>query len=350
MSKLGVAILGATGMVGQIYVQMLSRHPWFEIRAVTGNSTVGKTLREAYRGKGHVPEKYADMEVLPSDPSRIDADLVFSCLPTKSAREVEPKFAAAGFPLVSDSSAHRYLPDVPLIIPEVNPEHLDLIDVQRRRRGWNGFIVTTPNCTTVGFATTLKPLADDFGLRYVNVVTMQAVSGAGYNGVPSMAIIGNIVPYIEGEEAKVSEEPRKILGRLVDGEVQPMDVPIDATCMRVPTIVGHLESVQVELGRDASIEEAVDSLAGFIGLPQKLELPTAPRRPIHVFIDDDRPQPRLDADAGEVPGMVISVGRVRKGRKPGTVMFVTLSHNLIRGAAGGAILTAELLYALRRLD
>lgn len=343
-------MLGATGMVGQIYVQMLSRHPWFEIRAVTGNSTVGKTLGEAYRGKGHVPEKYADLEVLPSDPAKIDADLVFSCLPTKAAREVEPKFAAAGFPVVSDSSAHRYLPDVPLIIPEVNPEHLDLIDVQRRRRGWDGYIVTTPNCTTVGFALPLKPLADDFGLKHVNVVTMQAVSGAGYNGVPSMAILGNIIPYIEGEEAKVSEEPRKILGKLVDSEVKPLDITVDATCMRAPTIVGHLEAVQVELSRDVPLEEVVASLAGFTGLPQKLELPTAPRRPIRVFSEEERPQPRLDSDAGEVPGMVISVGRVRKGKRPGTAMFVTLSHNLIRGAAGSAILTAELLYALRRLD
>lgn len=350
MSKLGVAILGATGMVGQIYVQMLSRHPWFEIKAVTGNSTVGKTLAEAYRGKGSVPEKYADMEVLPSDPSKIDADLVFSCLPTKSAREVEPQFAAAGFPVVSDSSAHRYWPDVPLVIPEVNPEHLDLIDVQRRTRGWDGFIVTTPNCTTVGFALPLKPLADDFGLKYVNVVTMQAVSGAGYSGVPSMAILGNIIPYIDGEEAKVVEEPRKILGTLVNGGVKPLDIQIDATCMRVPTIVGHLEAVQVELGRDVSVEEVKDSLAGFTGMPQRLELPTAPRRPIQVFNYEERPQPRMDAEAGDVPGMVVFAGRVRKGRRPGTVMFVTLSHNLIRGAAGSAILTAEMLYALRRLE
>ncbi|MCS7145414.1 MAG: aspartate-semialdehyde dehydrogenase [Nitrososphaerota archaeon] len=349
MSRLGVAILGATGMVGQIYVRMLSAHPWFEIKAVTGNSTVGKTLREAYRGKGHVPEKYADLEVLPSDPSKIDADLIFSCLPTKSSREVEPKFAAAGFPVVSDSSAHRYWPDVPLIIPEVNPEHLDLIDVQRKRRGWDGYIVTTPNCTTVGFALPLKPLVDDFGLKYVNIVTMQAISGAGYNGVPSMAILGNIIPYIDGEEPKVAEEPRKILGTLTNGEVKPLDVEIDATCMRVPTVVGHLEAVHVELGRDASVEEVMDSMAGFTGLPQKLELPTAPRRPIQVFVDDERPQPRIDAEAGDVPGMVVYTGRVRKGRRPGTVMFVTLSHNLIRGAAGSAILTAELLYALRRL-
>ncbi|MEM0444979.1 MAG: aspartate-semialdehyde dehydrogenase [Nitrososphaerota archaeon] len=349
MGRLGVAILGATGMVGQIYVQMLSRHPWFEIKAVTGNSSVGKRLGEAYRGKGHVPSEYADLEVLSSDPAKIDADLVFSCLPTKAAREVEPKFAAAGFPVVSDASAHRYWPDVPLIIPEVNPEHIELVESQKKRRGWDGYIVTTPNCTTVGFALPLKPLVDDFGLRYVNVVTMQAISGAGYSGVPSMAILGNIIPYIDGEEPKVSEEPRKILGTLVDGEIKPLDVQIDATCTRVPTIVGHLEAVQVELERDVSVEEVKESLSGFIGLPQKLELPSAPRRPINVFDYDERPQPRLDSDAGEVPGMVVSVGRVRKGKRPGTVMFVSLSHNLIRGAAGSAILTAELLYALRKV-
>lgn len=349
MGRLGVAILGATGMVGQIYVHMLSRHPWFEIKAVTGNSSVGKTLGEAYRGRGHVPSRHADMEVLPSDPAKIDADLVFSCLPTKAAREVEPKFAAAGFPVVSDASAHRYLPDIPLIIPEVNPEHIELVSLQRKQRGWDGYIVTTPNCTTVGFALPLKPLADDFGLKYVNIVTMQAVSGAGYSGVPSMAILGNIIPYIDGEEPKVAEEPRKILGKLVNGEVKPLDIPIDATCTRVPTINGHMEAVQVELGRDASVEEVKDSLAGFTGLPQRLELPTAPRRPIQVFNDEERPQPRLDSEAGEVPGMVVSVGRVRRGKRPGTVMFVSLSHNLIRGAAGSAILTAELLYALKRV-
>lgn len=344
MGKLGVAILGATGMVGQIYVQMLSRHPWFEIRAVTGNTSVGKTLAEAYRGRGHVPEKYAELEVLPSDPSRIDADLVFSCLPTKAAREVEPRFAEAGFPVVSDSSAHRYQPDVPLIIPEVNPEHLGLIETQRRQRRWDGFIVTTPNCTTVGFALPLKPLVDRYGVRYVNLVTMQSVSGAGFNGVSSMAIMSNIIPYIEGEEAKVADEPRKIMGTLQDGEVRPLDIVIDATCTRVPTLVGHLEVVQAELNREATVEEVAETLGGFIGLPQQLELPTAPRRPINVVQEEDRPQPRLDTDAGSIPGMTVTVGRIRRGRRPNTIIFVSLSNNLVRGAAGSAILTGELLH------
>jgi aspartate semialdehyde dehydrogenase (EC 1.2.1.11) len=331
-------------MVGQIYVQMLSRHPWFEIRAVTGNTSVGKTLAEAYRGRGHVPEKYAELEVLPSDPSRIDADLVFSCLPTKAAREVEPRFAEAGFPVVSDSSAHRYQPDVPLIIPEVNPEHLGLIETQRRQRRWDGFIVTTPNCTTVGFALPLKPLVDRYGVRYVNLVTMQSVSGAGFNGVSSMAIMSNIIPYIEGEEAKVADEPRKIMGTLQDGEVRPLDIVIDATCTRVPTLVGHLEVVQAELNREATVEEVAETLGGFIGLPQQLELPTAPRRPINVVQEEDRPQPRLDTDAGSIPGMTVTVGRIRRGRRPNTVIFVSLSNNLVRGAAGSAILTGELLH------
>jgi aspartate-semialdehyde dehydrogenase len=344
MGKLGVAILGATGMVGQIYVQMLSRHPWFEIRAVTGNSSVGKTLAEAYRGRGHVPEKYASLEVLPSDPSKIDADLVFSCLPTKAAREVEPRFAEAGFPVVSDSSAHRYQPDVPLIIPEVNPEHLGLIETQRRQRRWDGFIVTTPNCTTVGFALPLKPLVDRYGVRYVNLVTMQSVSGAGFNGVSSMAIMSNIIPYIEGEEAKVAEEPRKIMGTLQDGEIRPLDIVIDAICTRVPTLVGHLEVVQAELAREAPVEEIAETLGGFIGLPQQLELPTAPRRPINVAQEEDRPQPRIDTDAGSIPGMTVTVGRIRRGRRPNTVTFVSLSNNLVRGAAGSAILTGELLH------
>ncbi|MCS7142893.1 MAG: aspartate-semialdehyde dehydrogenase [Aigarchaeota archaeon] len=343
MGKLKAAVLGATGMVGQIYLQLLSRHPWFELSAVTGKSNVGKKLVEAYRGKGWVPPEYADIEVLPTDPSKVDADVVFSSLPTPVAREVEPKFAEAGLPVVSDASAYRMAPDVPLIVPEINEDHLALIELQKRNRRWDGYIVTTPNCTTVGLVMPLKALHDAFTLRYVNAVSMQAVSGAGYAGVPSIAIMGNIIPYIDGEERKVIEEPRKILGTLKDGNIIPAEVSIDATCTRVPTLYGHLISVTAELERDFTIDRVVDSFSSFKGKPQLLELPTAPSRPIVVLTEDDRPQPRIDVEVGDVKGMSVSVGRIRKGVNERTLLFVTLSHNLIRGAAGIAILTAELL-------
>jgi len=349
MGKLKVCVLGATGMVGQIYLQMLAEHPWFEVSAVTGNTTVGKKLIEAYAGKGDLPRRYWEMEVLPSDPKKIDADLVFSSLPTKAARELEHKFAEAGFPVVSDASANRYQEDVPLIVPEINPDHLEAIEVQRRRRKWDGFIVTTPNCTTTAFVLPLKPLLDEFGLKHVNVVTMQSVSGAGYNGVPSMAILGNIIPYIQGEEEKVEQEPRKILGSFTDGTLRPADVVIDATCTRVPTLVGHLAAVTATLSKDASVEEVADALDGFRGLPQQLELPTAPPRPIVVREELDRPQPRLDAGSNDRSGMVVHVGRLRKGSLERTVKFVSLTNNLVRGAAGISILTAELLKATGRL-
>ncbi|MCS6788449.1 MAG: aspartate-semialdehyde dehydrogenase [Aigarchaeota archaeon] len=349
MTRLKVGVLGATGMVGQIYLRILADHPWFRVSAVSGNTTVGKKLIDAYGGKGEVPAKLRDLEVLPSDPSVFDADLIFSCLPTEAARKTEPEFAKAGFPVVSDASAHRYQDDVPLLVPEVNPEHLDLIDVQRGRRGWDGFIVTTPNCTTLTFVLPMKPLLDSYGVSYVDVVTMQSVSGAGYSGVPSMAILGNVIPYIRGEEEKVSAEPRKIMGRLSNGRVEPAAFEVDATCTRVPTLVGHLASVNVELNKRFDLEEVKDSLESFRGLPQRLELPTAPRQPVVVMDEPDRPQPRFDAEAGDVKGMPVFVGRLRRGSRERTLRFVSLSNNLVRGAAGIAILTAELLHATGRV-
>ncbi|MCS7094877.1 MAG: aspartate-semialdehyde dehydrogenase [Thaumarchaeota archaeon] len=349
MSRLKVGVLGATGMVGQIYLNMLAEHPWFRVAAVSGNTTVGKRLIEAYGGKGEVPPKLRDLEVLPSDPKKFDADLIFSCLPTEAAKTVEPEFARAGFPVVSDASAHRYHDDVPLLVPEVNPEHLELIELQRSKRGWDGFIVTTPNCTTMTFVPPLKPLLDTQGVRHLDVVTMQSVSGAGYGGVPSMAILGNVIPYIRGEEEKVSAEPRKIMGKLVNGRVEPAPFKVDATCTRVPTLVGHLASVTVELAKEFDLEEVRDALESFRGLPQRLELPTAPRQPVIVMNEPDRPQPRLDAEAGDVKGMPVFVGRLRRGTRERTLRFVSLSNNLVRGAAGVAILTAELLHATGRV-
>ncbi len=341
MKRFDVAILGATGMVGQHYIKLLSNHPWFRITALTGKDSVGKKYIEAVRGEAPTPPKnFAEMEVMPTDPKYVDADFVFSCLPTEAAREAEPVFAKAGFPVFSDAAAFRMEPDIPLIVPEINPEHLALIDGQRRNRGWEGYIVTTPNCTTVGLVLPLHPISREIGLNRVVVTTMQAVSGAGYPGVPSLSILGNVIPYISGEERKVETEAGKILGRMENGMIKNDPTQVFATCLRVPTVDGHLESILVEAKRPTTLEEVEHILEDYVSLPQELNLPTAPLRPIIVRREADRPQPRVDADAGTVPGMAVSVGRLRVDGN--NVRMISLSHNLIRGAAGGTILTAEL--------
>lgn len=353
MKEIKVAVLGATGMVGQRYVKMLSEHPWLKLSCVTGKESVGKKYREAIRGNVIDVLQFSswvlDMEVLPTEPKHVDADLVFSPLPSEAAKEVEVAFASEGFAVVSDAAPNRMEEDVPLIVPEVNPEHLELIDVQKKRRKWDGFIVTTPNCTAVGLVMPLKPLYDAFGLKKVVVTTMQAVSGAGFPGVPSLSILCNVIPYISGEEKKVEVETLKMLGSLKDGRIVPAQIFIDASCTRVPTIDGHLESVYVEMDRDVSVEEVRVAMEEFKGLPQKLGLPTAPKDPIVVLKEEDRPQPRLDIYQGSIPGMSAVVGRVRQGKDRNSVKFFVLSHNTIRGAAGVAILTAELLHITRRL-
>ncbi|MDJ0271163.1 MAG: aspartate-semialdehyde dehydrogenase [Aigarchaeota archaeon] len=340
MKTYNVAILGATGMVGQHYIKMLYRHPWFRIAALTGKESVGRKYVEAVRGEAPEPPKeIAEMEVLPTDPKKVDADFVFSCLPTEAAREAEPKFAEAGFPVFSDAAAYRMEEDVPLIVPEINPEHLNMVHIQRKKRGWEGYIVTTPNCTTVGLVLPLQPLKQSLGVKKVIVTTMQAVSGAGYPGVASLSILGNVIPYISGEERKVETEAAKILGRYGDGRFIYDSVEVYATCTRVPTLDGHMESIYLETEKPADEETVAELLAEYVSLPQELNLPTAPARPIVVRREPDRPQTRIDVDAGTVPGMSVSVGRIRvNGEK---VRFISLSHNLIRGAAGGTILTAE---------
>ncbi|MEM2237363.1 MAG: aspartate-semialdehyde dehydrogenase [Candidatus Caldarchaeum sp.] len=343
MKPYSVAILGATGMVGQHYIRMLQNHPWFRIRCLTGKESVGRKYVEAVRGEAPMPPKeIAEMEVLPTDPKRVDADFVFSCLPTEAAREAEPKFAEAGFPVYSDAAAFRMEKDVPLIVPEINPDHLNLIKTQRKNRGWDGYIVTTPNCTTVGLVLPLHPIQKSLGIKRVIVTTMQAVSGAGYPGVASLSILGNIIPYISGEEGKVETEAVKILGRFVDDRVVSDDMQVFATCTRVPTLDGHMESVFAETEKNADLETVSHLLEEYVSLPQELNLPTAPRRPIIVHRENDRPQTRIDVDAGSIPGMSVSVGRLRVYNN--TVRFISLSHNLIRGAAGGTILTAELAH------
>jgi len=277
-----------------------------------------------------------DIEMAPMDPKYCDADIVFSALPSDVAREVEPRFAKEGFVVASNASAYRMEEDVPLVIPEVNPDHLGLIEVQKRRRGWDGFIVTNPNCTTIILVLTLKPLMD-LGLKRVTVATMQALSGAGYPGVPSLAIMDNVIPYIKGEEEKVEREPLKILGRFDGERVIPADIKISASCHRVPVIDGHLEAVWVEFDRDVEVSEVVEA---FKSLKPLKDLPTSPERVIVIRDEVDRPQPRLDRDAGG--GMSVTVGRIKKVDS-GMIRYLVLGHNTVRGAAGASILNAELM-------
>lgn len=346
-SKIKVGVLGATGAVGQRFIQMLAGHPWFEIAALTASDrSTGKRYADAAKWllRGGMPAAVADMVLLPSEPDAIGpaVRLLFSALPGGSAGEVEAALAAAGYGVCSNASAHRMDPDVPLLIPDVNPEHTELIRAQRARRGWSGFITTNPNCTTTHLVCALKPLHDAFGLAAVNVVTMQALSGAGYPGVSALDILDNVVPYIGGEEEKVEQEPGKILGALEGDAIRPADFAISAQCNRVAVRNGHLEAVSVKLRRPASLAQVTEALASYRGEPQRLGLPTAPDPAIVLFTEADRPQPRLDRLTGG--GMATCIGRLR----PDPLFdykFVVLGHNTIRGAAGGSLLNAELLAA-----
>lgn len=344
MPHIRVAVLGATGMVGQRFVQLLQGHPWFEIAALTGSErTAGRSYGEACRWvlDGEMPAVLRDMAVLGSEDA-LDTPLVFSALPTNAAAVVEERLAAAGHIVCSNASCHRMEPDVPLLIPEVNPEHLDLLETQRRRRGWSGAIVTNPNCTAIPATMVFRPLLDAFGIQKAMLVSMQALSGAGYPGVASYDAVDNVVPYIGGEESKVESEPQKMLGTLQGEQIVPASFTMSAQCNRVPILEGHIECVSVALGRPATTDEVVDALRSFRALPQELNLPTAPPRPIIMRDEADRPQPRRDRDAGN--GMATVVGRVR----PCPILdykLVCLAHNTIRGAAGASILNAELMLA-----
>ena len=345
MKKYRVGILGATGMVGQRFIQLLEHHPQFEISAVAASDrSQGKTYGEAcsWRLTGEMPAAVRTMPVQPPTPP-LDCDLVFSSLPGEIARETEGSFAAAGYPVISNSSAYRMDEDVPLLIPEVNHQHLDLLARQRQRNTSGGYIVTNPNCSTIMLVLALAPLHAKFGLSAVVATTMQALSGAGYPGVASLDIIDNVLPYIGGEEEKVETETKKILGHYVDQRIDPAPLAVSAQCNRVNVADGHMAAVRVKLARKAELGELREALESFSSLPQELGLHSAPRLPIVVRDEVDRPQPKLDRDAGE--GMTVTVGRLMAD----TVLdyrFVTLSHNTIRGAAGAAILNAELLIAL----
>lgn len=336
-----VGILGATGTVGQRFVQLLAEHPWFELRWLAASDrSAGKRYAEAasWQLEGAPPPPLGDLVVEECVPGR-GPRLVFSSMSGAQAGEIEGAFAAAGHLVISNSGHFRMAADVPLLVPEINPEHLGLLPVQRRRRGWEGAIVTNPNCAAVVLVMALAPLRR-FGLRRVLVTTLQAVSGAGYPGVPSLDVLGSVIPYIGGEEPKVESEPQKILGELLDEAVRPLPFAISAACHRVAAVDGHLVAASVEFEERPEREELLAALAGFRGLPQERRLPSAPRRPIHLLEACDRPQTRKDA--GLERGMATAVGRVRECPVL-HYKFVALSHNVLRGAAGAAVLNAELM-------
>jgi aspartate-semialdehyde dehydrogenase len=332
------AILGATGLVGQRFVQLLNDHSWFEITTLTGSErNAGMRFGEAvsWRMESKLKKKIADLTLQPTNPKGVDADVVFSALPADQAIGTEEAFAKAGYAVVSNASAHRMDPDVPLMNPEANFNHLTLIDEQRRKRNWDGAIVTNPNCTTAVLSLSLKPICDAFGVKNVVMSSMQAASGAGYPGVASLDIIDNVIPFIKEEEEKVERETKKILG----SAGRSAEFNVSASCHRVPVIDGHTEAVFVQTEKPATPEQVADCMAEFTAEPQKLKLPTAPERPIIVRPEQDRPQPRFDRNEGH--GMAVVMGRVRKDPVFDGVKYVALGHNTIRGAAGCAILIAE---------
>ncbi|HAB51759.1 MAG: aspartate-semialdehyde dehydrogenase [Ignavibacteria bacterium RIFOXYB2_FULL_35_12] len=342
MKKIGVAILGATGSVGQKFLELLAEHPQFEVKELAASEkSAGKKYKEATNWimQKALPLNFSDMIVKECQPN-LKSKIVFSALDASVAGEIEEDFAKAGYIVISNARNHRYDPNVPLIIPEVNSDHLEMIKFQKYG---DGAIITNPNCSTIGLVLALKPLHENFVIESVNVVTLQAVSGAGYPGLPSMDIIDNSIPFIGGEEPKMEKEPLKILGRLnTKGQVDFADIVISAQCNRVAVNDGHLECVQVKLKKKPSIEEMINSWINFKAEPQKLNLPSAPKNPIYYFHEEKYPQPKIHRNLEK--GMAAAVGRLRECPLF-DYKFVVLSHNTVRGAAGGTILIAELLHA-----
>lgn len=353
MKKLQVGILGATGMVGQRFVSLLEHHPWFEVAWLgASEKSAGKKYSEAcnWRLRDPMPRAAGELQVhechATAHAGKIP-QLVFASLDSKVAGEVEKEFAHAGHVVVSNSSNHRMDKDVPLLIPDVNPDHLAMVRGQRKERGWKGMIVTNPNCTTIGLVMSLAPLEKTFGLEKVMVTSMQAVSGAGYPGVPTLDILGNVVPYIGGEEEKVERETQKLLGKLVDGHVDPGKFLVSAHCNRVMVEDGHMETISVSLKTKATIEDLIDAWRKYRSLPQERDLPFAPKHPVVVRDERDRPQPKFDVNTEH--GMATVVGRVRHCQVL-QFKYVALSHNTVRGAAGAALLNAELMKSEGYLD
>jgi aspartate-semialdehyde dehydrogenase len=348
-AKIPVGILGATGVVGQRFIQLLERHPWFEVAWLAASDrSEGREYAEAARWKlkTPIPANIARMRVSPATPDGAPK-VIFAALDASIAAEMEPLFAEAGCAVITNSSALRMAKDVPLVIPEVNPDHIKLIECQPWRRKNGGFVVTNPNCSAIGLVIALAPLHDRFGIETVMAVTMQAVSGAGYPGVASLDILGNVIPYIPKEEEKMEEETLKLLGKLNGSGIIPAEFKMSAQCNRVAVEDGHTESISIKLKKSASKAEMLETWSRFRSVPQLERLPSAPEVPVRYLDSTDRPQPRLDVEFGG--GMTTTVGRLR----PCSVLdwkFTVLSHNTIRGAAGAALLNAELLKAQGYLD
>lgn len=348
-AQIPVAVLGATGAVGQRFIQLLQGHPWFKLVALTASDrNEGKPYAQAVRWviDGEIPEAVRDLPLLATDPEAVlraapEVRAVFSALPNEIAATAEPAFAQAGLLVFSNASYHRMVPDVPLLIPEVNAEHLLLLRVQQQQRGWRGGIVCNTNCTVSGPAITLRALRDAFGMRRVFAFSMQAASGAGYPGVPSLDLIDNVIPFIKGEEEKLEAEARKLLGRFDGTRIVEAALSLSAHCNRVPVLDGHMVALSVETERPITPEAALEVLRQF-RCDDLRDLPSAPTQPIVVCEEPDRPQPRLDRMSGN--GMSVVVGRVRAEPLFGAhgVKLMTLAHNTIRGAAGGSLFNAEL--------
>lgn len=342
--KIPVGILAATGAVGQRFVQLLVNHPWFEITAVTGSArTVGRPYGEGVNWllEGDVPEKVARMIVQPTEPSaHLDVPVLFSALPTAEAKELEPQFAAAGYAVLTNASPYRMDPYVPLLIPEVNPDHSQLIPHQQAAYGWQGFLVANANCSTTSIVLPMQILHTAYGLESAVVVTMQAISGAGYPGVASLDIMDNIIPHIGGEDGKLESEPRKLCGRFANGQIELADFAVSAQANRVPVIDGHLGSVSVKLRHKATAEEAISLFQQWRPDPVVQELPSMPPQVLIYRAEENRPQPRLDRNAGN--GLTWTVGKVREC-PVNDLRFLSITHNTLRGAASGSVLNAELL-------
>ncbi|MHA1381373.1 MAG: aspartate-semialdehyde dehydrogenase [Candidatus Helarchaeota archaeon] len=351
MKKKSCVILASTGTVGQRLIHMLSQHPWFDIVDISASKRSAglkykDRLKDTWYLDTEIPDEISEMKIKLTDPKEVEkADIAFSALPANEAKTIEPSFANAGYYIQSKASAHRMEPDVPLIIPELNCDHLELINFQKESK-WSGALVTDPNCTTVGLAMILKPIYAEFGIKSVIANTWQAISGSGIPGVPGLLINDNVIPYIAGEEEKVENEVLKILGKLDNNSIKIANFPISSTCTRVPVTDGHFETLYINTREKIEeIEHVIKILKEFEGIPSflkcKTKLTYAPKEPIIVRNEKNRPQPRLDRLAGTVPGMSISVGRIRRGIDDYSINLCLISHNTIRGAAGASILGAE---------
>jgi aspartate-semialdehyde dehydrogenase len=349
-ARLPVAVLGATGAVGQAFVRLLANHPWFDLVEVAASErSAGKPYAEAttWIGDDPIPDSVAGLTVLACDPTRVQAPVVFSALDSSVAGDAEPAFARAGRAVLSNAKNYRMEPDVPLVIAEVNPHHLGVLDRQRKNRKWSGAIVTNGNCSAIAATMPLAPLHEAFGVTRVFAATMQAVSGAGYPGVASLDILGNVIPFIKDEEPKLEAEIRKFLGSHSEGRIDSADIAVSSHTNRVAVEHGHTIVMSIGLDRKAKLAEVYSALASWRGASEACGLPSAPERPLVVTDAADRPQPRRDVDTGR--GMTVTVGRVRTDTIL-DVRLVALGHNIIRGAAGASVLNAELMAATGRLE